>query len=56
MNRHFLIQAELEPEIAERFVKLRTQLGMNTKTLLTRILNEAMPRWEQLETTPRKTT
>jgi len=46
MSRSFLLQAEMEPDLAKRFVILRDRFGMTNKTLLTRILAEALPRWE----------
>jgi len=53
--RQTLLQAEIDPELARRFAKLRERLGMSAKTLLTRVLIEALPRWEDMpEPTPTK--
>jgi len=40
------LQCDISPELFKRFTALRKKLGMSNRSLLERILLEALPRWE----------
>lgn len=42
------IQSDVSPELFKRFAELRHRLGMSNRSLLERILLEALPRWERV--------
>ena len=42
-----LLQASIDSKLFERFTKQRDKFGMSNREFLTRMLNEALPRWER---------
>lgn len=50
MTRHeepILLQAAIDPKLFERFAKERDRFGMSNREFLTRVLDEALGRWEK---------
>ena len=48
MTDRYAIQSDVSPELFKRFAELRQRLGMSNRSLLERILLEALPRWENV--------
>jgi hypothetical protein len=48
MKDRAAIQCDLSPELFKRYTALRKKLGMSNRGLIERILQEALPRWEQV--------
>ena len=48
MTDRTAIQCDLSPELFKSFTALRKKLGMSNRSLLERILLEALPRWENV--------
>ena len=48
MNPRAALQCDISPELFKRFTALRKKLGMSNRSLLERILLEALPRWENV--------
>ena len=42
-----LLQASIDSKLFERFTKQRDKYGMSNRECLTRMLDEALPRWEK---------
>jgi hypothetical protein len=42
-----LLQASIDSKLFDRFTKQRDKFGMSNREFLTRMLDEALPRWEK---------
>jgi hypothetical protein len=47
-NPRAALQCDISPELFKRFTALRKKLGMSNRSLLERILLEALARWEHV--------